>query len=83
MDDNLRNKLSSVGMVTHDFDDALRRSLLFFRAQRSGSLGTDNPIPWRKEKAFMRDGKDAKLVGKYHSALFVHHMGALCERSIS
>ena len=38
--------------------DALRKSLLFYRAQRSGDLGTDNPIPWR-HSSFLRDGHDA------------------------
>ena len=34
-------------MALHDYADALHKSLLFYRAQRSGDLsGTHNPIPW-------------------------------------
>ena len=43
----------------HDYADALRKTLLFFRAQRSGDLaGTENPIPWRRLPAFLEDGSD-------------------------
>ena len=39
--------------------DALYKSLLFYRAQRSGDLrGSDNPIPYRAEPAFTSDGAD-------------------------
>ena len=43
---------------SHDYADALRKSLLFLRAQRSGDLGQDNPIPWRTKPAFLKDGAD-------------------------
>ena len=43
----------------HDYADALRKSLLFYRAQRSGDLsGTSNPIPWRSAPSFLQDGSD-------------------------
>ena len=42
----------------HDYGAALRKSLLFFRAQRSGDLGKDNPIPWRAAPSFQQDGAD-------------------------
>ena len=43
----------------HDWADALRKSLLFYRAQRSGDLrSTNNPIPWREVPAFLTDGAD-------------------------
>ena len=37
---------------------ALQKSLLFFRAQRSGDLGSDNPIPYRRAPSFAHDGSD-------------------------
>jgi endoglucanase len=43
----------------HDYADAVRKSLLFFRAQRSGNLSdTGNPIPWRLAPSFLSDGSD-------------------------
>lgn len=48
----------SVVSDSHDYADALRKSLLFFRAQRSGNLGKENPIPWRAAPSFLSDGAD-------------------------
>ena len=46
--------------VMHDYRDALHKSLLFYRAQRSGDLsGGPNPIPWRTAPSFLSDGADA------------------------
>jgi endoglucanase len=43
----------------HNYADALRKSLLFFRAQRSGNLSdTANPILWRSAPCFLTDGAD-------------------------
>ena len=43
----------------HNYARALRLSVLFFRAQRSGDLsGTDNPIPYRNAPSFTTDGAD-------------------------
>ena len=45
--------------VMHDYRDALHKSLLFYRAQRSGDLsGGPNPIPWRTAPSFLSDGAD-------------------------
>uniref|UniRef100_A0A7S4BTL1 Endoglucanase n=1 Tax=Chrysotila carterae TaxID=13221 RepID=A0A7S4BTL1_CHRCT len=38
--------------------DALRKSLLFYRAQRSGDLGPTGSLPWRTAPSFLRDGAD-------------------------
>ena len=38
--------------------EALQKSLLFFRAQRSGDLGADNPVPFRSQPSFATDGSD-------------------------
>ncbi|KAK7481398.1 hypothetical protein BaRGS_00027354 [Batillaria attramentaria] len=37
--------------VQKDYKEALRLSLLFYYAQRSGKLPADNPIPWRNDSA--------------------------------
>ncbi|KAK3757825.1 hypothetical protein RRG08_049108 [Elysia crispata] len=39
------------GNATKDYNEALRLSILFYAAQRSGSLPEDNPIPWRGDSA--------------------------------
>ncbi|KAL1522845.1 hypothetical protein AB1Y20_017813 [Prymnesium parvum] len=45
-------------LAHHNYREALWKSLLFFRAQRSGDLGPDNPIPWRSAPSFASDGAD-------------------------
>ena len=39
------------GNATKDYNEALRLSILFYAAQRSGPLPEDNPIPWRGDSA--------------------------------
>ncbi|CAH9114550.1 unnamed protein product [Cuscuta epithymum] len=53
----------------YDYGDALSKTLLFFKAQRSGRLGSDNSINWRWDSA-LSDGKaeGAELVGGYYDA---------------
>ena len=68
---NVSRQLS--GTLTHDnhdYGDALRKSFLFLRAQRSGILGEDNPIPWRSSSSFLNDGADVgvDLSGGYFDA---------------
>ena len=56
-----------------DYADALRKSLLFYRAQRSGAIEAhDNPIPWRRS-SFLSDGADVgvDLSGGYCVHSFV------------
>jgi hypothetical protein len=45
----------------HDYADVLQKTLLFYRAQRSGDLGQDNNIPWRSAPSFLTDGADVGL----------------------
>ena len=48
--------------MQHDYAGALQRSLLFYRAQRSGDLSsTQNPIPWRAAPSFLSDGCDVGI----------------------
>ena len=52
----------------HDYPDALVKSLLFFRAQRSGPAV--DGIPWRSKASFADDGRDVgvDLSGGYFDA---------------
>ena len=43
-----------------DYATALRKSILFYEAQRSGSLPADNRISWRGDSA-LADGQDNGL----------------------
>jgi len=41
--------------ATIDYNELLHKSILFYEAQRSGSLPPDNRIPWRGD-ADLKDG---------------------------
>ncbi|XP_053378521.1 uncharacterized protein LOC123526589 [Mercenaria mercenaria] len=43
--------------MKYDYNEALRLSILFYDAQRSGRLPPNNPIPWREDSA-VNDGAD-------------------------
>uniref|UniRef100_A0A2N9ETW4 Endoglucanase n=1 Tax=Fagus sylvatica TaxID=28930 RepID=A0A2N9ETW4_FAGSY len=53
----------------HDYNDALRKSILFFEGQRSGKLPPDQRVRWRKDSA-LHDGATAgvDLTGGYYDA---------------
>ncbi|XP_042067167.1 endoglucanase 13-like [Salvia splendens] len=55
--------------VSLDYGAALTKSLLFFEAQRSGNLPSNQRIKWRGDSA-LNDGNDAgmNLVGGYYDA---------------
>lgn len=46
--------------MKYNYKTALKLSILFFDAQRSGQLPADNPIPWRGDSA-LKDGSDVGL----------------------
>ncbi|XP_010058568.2 endoglucanase 14 [Eucalyptus grandis] len=52
-----------------DYGTALTKSLLYFEAQRSGKLPSDQRVQWRGDSA-LEDGSDAgiKLTGGYYDA---------------
>ncbi|KAL9164972.1 hypothetical protein ABFS82_06G139800 [Erythranthe guttata] len=56
-------------VVSADYGDALSKSLLFFEAQRSGLLPSDQRVQWRGNSG-IRDGKsvNVNLVGGYYDA---------------
>ncbi|KAK8562950.1 hypothetical protein V6N13_018498 [Hibiscus sabdariffa] len=60
----------SIGSVaSHDYGDALTKSILFYEGQRSGKLPSTQRMTWRKDSA-LRDGSviGVDLVGGYYDA---------------
>ncbi|XP_047158043.1 endoglucanase 8-like [Vigna umbellata] len=55
--------------ASHDYRDALRKSILFFEGQRSGRLPGDQRLRWRRDSA-LHDGATAgvDLSGGYYDA---------------
>eukprot|EP00916_Digyalum_oweni_P023271 GHVL01038651.1.p1 GENE.GHVL01038651.1~~GHVL01038651.1.p1 ORF type:complete len:507 (-),score=40.75 GHVL01038651.1:949-2469(-) len=45
------NRAVAAATPTKDYAEAIRLSLMFYYAQRSGKLPANNPIPWRKDSA--------------------------------
>ena len=62
-----------LGMVSaqYDYNLALKKSILFYEAQRSGKLPTSNRIDWRGD-TFLDDGSDVgvDLSGGYFDGIF-------------
>ncbi|KAF2315758.1 hypothetical protein GH714_040295 [Hevea brasiliensis] len=56
-------------VASHDYGDALSKSILFFEGQRSGKLPSTQRITWRKDSA-LNDGHQigVDLVGGYYDA---------------
>ncbi|EPS73295.1 hypothetical protein M569_01458 [Genlisea aurea] len=57
------------GAASHDYRDALQKSILFFEGQRSGRLPPDQRIRWRRDSA-LNDGASGgvDLTGGYYDA---------------
>ena len=56
-------------LALHQYTEALQLSLLFYRAQRSGSLGPDNKVPWRSDAHTEDRGRGGEdLSGGYYDA---------------
>ncbi|KAB2072873.1 hypothetical protein ES319_A07G046800v1 [Gossypium barbadense] len=74
---SLIQRLSVLGMAamamglvaSHDYGEALTKSILFYEGQRSGKLPPTQRITWRKDSA-LRDGFEigVDLVGGYYDA---------------
>ncbi|CAN7027562.1 unnamed protein product [Brassica rapa subsp. trilocularis] len=56
-------------VISHNYSDALKKSILFFEGQRSGYLPREQRMTWRRDSA-LNDGKNlnADLVGGYYDA---------------
>ncbi|KAG0503534.1 hypothetical protein HPP92_003606 [Vanilla planifolia] len=61
--------LAPAGLALHDYGKALSKSILFFEAQRSGYLPSNQRINWRGNSGLL-DGKanGVDLVGGYYDA---------------
>jgi hypothetical protein len=59
--------LLPIALGAHDYGEVLRISHLFYEAERSGRLPSENRVPWRGD-AFLSDGQDHgnDLSGGYH-----------------
>ncbi|KAF2566041.1 hypothetical protein F2Q70_00024610 [Brassica cretica] len=59
----------TLGAVSRHYGEALTKSLLYFEAQRSGKLPSNQRVNWRGDSA-LRDGSDAHvdLTGGYYDA---------------
>nr|CAD54726.1 beta-1,4-endoglucanase [Mastotermes darwiniensis] len=53
----------------YDYNDVLTKSLLFYEAQRSGKLPSDQKVTWRKDSALNDKGQNGEdLTGGYYDA---------------
>jgi len=61
--------LTSLVAADYAYGEVLQKSLLFYEAQRSGSLPADNRVPWRGDSG-LSDGNDVghDLTGGWYDA---------------
>jgi hypothetical protein len=53
--------------AAHDYKDVLQKSLLFYEAERSGKLPSDQKVTWRKDSALNDKGDQGQdLTGGYY-----------------
>lgn len=64
----LHNGHIAVAATRYDYGEALRLSILFYDAQRSGKLPADNPIPWRHDSALQDSDGSVDLTGGWYDA---------------
>ncbi|KAL7160017.1 hypothetical protein ABFS83_01G066600 [Erythranthe nasuta] len=66
---NNNQLICSSASSTHDYKDALNKSILFFEGQRSGKLPAGQRVKWRADSA-LSDGKleNVNLSGGYYDA---------------
>lgn len=57
-----------VSPTKYDYKEALRLSILFYDAQRSGKLPANNPIPWRGDSAVNDSDGNVDLSGGWYDA---------------
>lgn len=57
----------------YDYAQALRDSLLFYEAQRSGKLPPDQKVKWRKDSALNDKGQNGEdLTGGYYDCKWLY-----------
>lgn len=64
------SNLNSHPSTKFDYAKALKLSILFFDAQRSGRLPSNNPIPWRSDSAVNDNGDGHDLSGGWYDGRF-------------
>lgn len=55
-----------VKVASHDYGDALSKSILFFEGQRSGKIPSTQRMTWRKDSA-LYDGSDVGVSPYFYS----------------
>ena len=61
-----------------NYAEVIRKSILFYAAQRSGRLPPDNPIPWRGDSALDDQGKNGEdLTGGWYDGKILLSMEKL------
>ena len=64
---------TSCSAERYDYGEVLRLSNLFYEAQRSGKLPTDNRIPWRGDSSTDDKGNNGEdLSGGYHDGKLLY-----------
>ena len=62
---------STCSSERYDYGEVLELSNLFYEAQRSGDLPTDNRVPWRGDSSLDDKGHGGEdLTGGYHDGRF-------------
>ena len=68
---------TSCSAERYDYGEVLRLSNLFYEAQRSGKLPTDNRIPWRGDSSTDDKGNNGEdLSGGYHDGKLLYTKGS-------
>ncbi len=64
--------LASFALAQYDYGDVVRRSLLFYEAQRTGVLPASNRIPWRGNSFVTDQGLGGiNLAGGYFDGTYL------------
>lgn len=56
--------------MKHDYGKAMRLSILFYDAQRSGKLPSNNQIQWRNDSAMKDNGDGHDLTGGWYDGKY-------------
>ncbi|KAK6176878.1 hypothetical protein SNE40_015093 [Patella caerulea] len=69
VDSQVLPALLNTGCTKYNYDDVIRKSILFYEAQRSGKLPDNNRISWRGDSG-LQDGSDVgvDLTGGWYDA---------------
>jgi hypothetical protein len=80
--DSICNSLDFHRVTAYDYKEVLRDSLLFYEAQRSGKLPSDQKVTWRKDSALNDKGQNGEdLTGGYYDGEYTTMHVLLTARS--